>query len=99
MCRRWRRRWTLAWIPVTYGIHAVLYPCSWWMQQLIVAFRMAAGESAGGEGGYCVILMWALGQENQVCIASWRNSSLLGLGISSSMSAQPSTTQSTKTLA
>jgi hypothetical protein len=29
MCRRWRRRWTLAWIPVTYGIHAVLYPCSW----------------------------------------------------------------------
>jgi hypothetical protein len=29
MCRRWRRRWTLAWIPVTYRTHVVLCPCSW----------------------------------------------------------------------
>jgi hypothetical protein len=29
MCRRWRRRWTLTWIPVNYMTHAVLCHCSW----------------------------------------------------------------------
>jgi hypothetical protein len=61
-------RWTLAWDAVTYRTHTTLFlavgECGSWSWPSGMADD-DVGESAGGEGGCCVILMWALGQKYQ----------------------------------